>query len=230
MLGAGDDSDFDDASSVRSLRRYLADERSGNAIAQLLAQNNRARGSPLARPSASAGAGAVAGLGLGRVKPPLRDVFQRKDGDDDWESEEDDGTFAGGLGQAPSSAWGGQSKWLGSTSFPSTANASAPGFGSRYSSSGKRAPPGFGGRGGGGSGAAAAASGFGAGASGLGSTSSTTVTGSTSDDIKGKGSEGGMAGAGSSTGAGASTRGRRGNLAPTRNQAPVIEEEEEEEE
>jgi hypothetical protein len=38
-------------------------------------------------------------------KPKLRNVFANKESDDDWEDEEDDPVYAGGLGQLDSSAW-----------------------------------------------------------------------------------------------------------------------------
>jgi hypothetical protein len=76
------DSDYDtgreDSGSNRSSLQF--NERGLAHLA--LHSHSRQRTSPLAR----------------GLKPPLRDVFQKKL-DDEWESEDEDGTFAGGLGQ-----------------------------------------------------------------------------------------------------------------------------------
>lgn len=66
------------------------------------------------------------------LKPPLRDVFQNKV-DDEWEDEDDDGTFAGGLGQA----MGGYSS---SDSNSRAANHPGSSMGSRFNSSVTRHP------------------------------------------------------------------------------------------
>ena len=97
------DSDYDtggEAASLRSLRkRHSVDSGHhslyGTGRHSLAQQIHRAR-SPL-----SASQAAQAERGRGRKKV-LRDVFQRKDGDDEeWEDEEEEDAFAGGLGQGP---------------------------------------------------------------------------------------------------------------------------------
>lgn len=40
-----------------------------------------------------------------KSKPALRDVFANRESDDDWEDEDDEPTYAGGLGQLASSSW-----------------------------------------------------------------------------------------------------------------------------
>lgn len=57
------------------------------------------------------------------LKPALRDVFANRESDDDWEDEDDEPTYAGGLGQLASSSWAHDSSGSGMNSFgqqPST--------------------------------------------------------------------------------------------------------------
>lgn len=145
---------------------------------------------------------------LGRGKPPLRDVFQNKDGDDEWESEDDD-AFAGGLGQKSS---GGataafQNRWNVTTSYPGAASP-GPSTG-RFNSAGKRAPPGMASRN-------PAPARIDEGSSSASKPAAKSASESTSTT--------------SSSCASTTTRGRRGTVGAARTQAPVIEEEDEEEE
>lgn len=65
------------------------------------------------------------GMGIGRGKPPLRDVFsKRNDDDDDWVSEDDE--FAGGLGQGASS-YGATIKWSSASIRPMLVDGAAGG-------------------------------------------------------------------------------------------------------
>ncbi|KAL1413082.1 hypothetical protein Q8F55_000831 [Vanrija albida] len=193
--GERDESDAEfsqDASSVRGKRH---EDRT--IISHHLGTRTR---SPLARSSHGS---------LGRGKPPLRDVFQNKDGDDDWESEDDE-TFAGGLGQQSSGSGSAtfQTRWNVTTSYPGTPGGSSTG---RFNSAGKRAPPGMASRG-------AAPPRTEEISSNKPAAKSASETPASSSSTS------------SSSSSSATTRGRRGTVGATRTQAPVIEEEDEEEE
>ncbi|BEI91049.1 uncharacterized protein CcaverHIS019_0311190 [Cutaneotrichosporon cavernicola] len=64
------------------------------------------------------------GMAIGRGKPPLRDVFSKRNDDDDWISEDDE--FAGGLGQG---AWsyGATAKWSSASVRPSSVDGATGG-------------------------------------------------------------------------------------------------------
>jgi hypothetical protein len=61
---------------------------------------------------------------IGRGKPPLRDVFSKREEDDEWVSEDDE--FAGGLGQGASS-YGAANKWSSASVRPSSMDGSGAG-------------------------------------------------------------------------------------------------------
>ncbi|TXT15968.1 hypothetical protein VHUM_00471 [Vanrija humicola] len=164
-------------------------------------------------------------LAIGHGKPPLRDVFQNKDGDDEWESEDDD-AFAGGLGQKSSGTGASvfQTRWSAttSTSYPGysssavgpSSSAVGPSTG-RFNSAGKRAPPGMASRSPALPRADDSASGSKPAAKGAPEPASSSTSSSSSS---------------SSSSTSTTTRGRRGTVGAARAQAPVIEEEDEEEE
>lgn len=150
------------------------------------------------------------------TKAPLRDVFSKKE-DLDWESDEDD--FAGGLGQSDFTNTGAatsqyQSRWSKSARSSDTG---MPSTSARFSASTNNfKPTNDGGERDASHATATNTASSGSGGSNLTPSANTNVTNTNTGSTSGGGAAG--------------SRGRRTGIPPQRSQAPVIQEEEEEEE